>query len=189
MNLQTLISNDRLANLVSYAERARTLEGDFAEFGVFRGGSLELIAKLHRERRIIGIDSFEGLPKPGDRDNFHKKGDFKETNYSDVKGYFRLMYPNVEIIKGFSPFDKLDPGKKYAFVHIDVDLYQSVWEGLDFFYPRMVEGGIIILDDYGFESTEGAKKATDEFCAGIKTFHAELKYADGLSFKQYVIIC
>lgn len=189
MKLETLISDDRLFNICSYAARCKNLEGDMAEFGVFRGGSLEMIAEMNPNKTVWGIDSFEGLPKATDHDNFHKKGDFKETSFSDLKGYFHLTRPNVELIKGFSPFDKLNPDIKYCFVHIDVDLYNSVWEGLDFFYPRMVEGGIIILDDYGFESTEGAKKATDEFCQGIKSFHAELKYADGLSFKQYVIIC
>lgn len=188
MKLQTLISPDRLANLVSYAERVRMYEGDFAEFGVFRGGSLELIAKLHPERRIMGLDSFEGLPNPTKADNYHKKGDFSETDYMAIRGYFKIMYPNVAVIKGFSPFNQLNPDRKYAFVHIDVDLYRSVLEGLDFFYPRMVEGGIIILDDYGFETTEGAKKATDEFCRLITSFHSELKYADGMSHKQYVII-
>ncbi|MBP6694998.1 MAG: hypothetical protein KA161_07705 [Saprospiraceae bacterium] len=179
IKLQTLLSLDRLANLIRYNELIKELEGDVAEFGVFRGGSLELLAQLNPGKTVWGIDSFEGLPAPTDKDNYHKEGDFKEVEYENIKGYFGTMYRNVNLLKGFSPaiFLNIDPFKKFCFVHIDVDLYQSVKDGLDYFYPRMVDGGVIILDDYGWESTEGAKKATDEFAAEINpNFFGELFY-------------
>jgi len=163
--LQTLLSLDRLANLIKYSNMVYGMEGDIAEFGVFQGGSLELLAQHNAHKTVWGIDSFEGLPESTSKDNFHKKGDFNEVNFNDLKGYFSIMYRNVELVKGFSPdvFLGLHPHKKYSLVHIDVDLYQSVKDGLDYFYPRMVDGGVIILDDYGWESTEGAKIAVDEF--------------------------
>jgi hypothetical protein len=51
----------------------------------------------------------------------------------------------------------------FSFVHLDVDLYQPTHDSLAFFYPRMVTGGIIVCDDYGFDSCPGAKKALDDF--------------------------
>jgi len=165
LKLQTLLSLDRLANIMRYCELTKNLEGDVAEFGVFRGGSLELIAQLHPGKTAWGIDSFEGLPEPTQHDNHHKKGDFKEVEYENILGYFGTMHRNVNLLKGFSPdiFNNIDQYKKFCFVHIDVDLYESVAHGLAYFYPRMVDGGVILLDDYGWDTTEGAKRAVDEF--------------------------
>lgn len=194
LNLQTLLSSDRLANIIRYSELVKSLEGDVAEFGVFRGGTLELLAHLHPNKTVWGIDSFQGLPPAGPKDNYHKAGDFKEVDYDAIYGYFKTMLLNVELIQGFSPgvFNHLHPHKKYRFVHIDVDLYQSVKDGLDYFYPRMINGGVILLDDYGFESTEGAKFAVNEFIENLTEFpqfHGELKYYEnGPSHKQYLIV-
>lgn len=165
LTLQTLISTDRLANIIRFSELVKDLEGDCAEFGVFRGGSLELIAKLNPGKTVWGIDSFEGLPVPCEKDNYHKQGDFSETSYEDLRGYFAIQHRNVNLLKGFSPgvFKEIHPHKKFSFVHIDVDLYQSVKDGIDYFWPRMVDGGVILFDDYGWESTEGAKIAIDDF--------------------------
>jgi hypothetical protein len=53
-----------------------------------------------------------------------------------------------------------------AFVHIDVDLYEPTRESLEFLYPRVASGGIIVCDDYGFISCPGAVRAIDEYMAG-----------------------
>ncbi len=52
---------------------------------------------------------------------------------------------------------------EYSFVHIDVDLYQPTLDCLNFFYNRMIPGGIIISDDYKWQHTPGVKRAFDEF--------------------------
>jgi len=197
--LPTLISTDRLCNLIRYSEMVKDLEGDIAEFGVFQGGSLEILAKFNLHKTVWGIDSFEGLPISCEKDNFHKQGDFSETSYENLKGYFGIQHRNVNLLQGFSPdiFNVIHPHKKFCFVHVDVDLYQSVKDALDFFYPRMVTGGVIILDDYGFESTQGAKIAIDEFKkylneenikGNIFSKAGELFYYGNYSHKQYLII-
>lgn len=187
--LPSLIDDGRLGNIIMYAYRASKLqEGDFAEFGVFMGGSLELIAGIAKNKTVYGFDSFEGLPKPSEYDT-HKEGDFKDVNFDFLLKYFKDK--NVVLIKGWSPniFNPFLLTYKFAFVHIDVDLYNSVMDACNFFYPRMVKGGIMLLDDYGWESTKGAKKAMDEFFADkTPSYKGELKYADGISHKQYLII-
>ena len=192
LNLDTLISNDRLANIIKYADLARPLEGNYAEVGVFRGGSLELIAKLNPDKEIYAFDSFTGLPRPTEHDNYHQEGDFKDTDYEGLKFYFERFHHNITLFKGFVPhtFTMIDPFKMYSFVHIDVDLYQSVKDSLDYFFPRMVMGGIIIIDDYGFESTRGALVSVDEFVSNITpAFKGELfYYPGGPSHKQYLIV-
>jgi len=189
--LPTLLSSDRLANLIRYSNLVYGLEGDIAEFGIFQGGSLELLAQHNAHKTVWGIDSFQGLPPASDKDNFHKEGDFKDVDSRAIYGYFKVCYPNVELLKGFSPkvFESINPYKKFALVHIDVDLYQSVKDGLDYFYPRMVDGGVILLDDYGWQSTEGAKIAIDEFAATISPqFKGELFYYNDISHKQFLIV-
>ncbi|HBH79257.1 MAG TPA: hypothetical protein DDY39_05465, partial [Nitrospira sp.] len=58
--------------------------------------------------------------------------------------------------------------RRFAFVHIDVDLYQPIMDSLKFFFPRLLPGGIIVVDDYGYSIFPGAKKAVDEFRSGIE---------------------
>jgi predicted O-methyltransferase YrrM len=55
----------------------------------------------------------------------------------------------------------------FSFVHIDVDLYKTSMDCLDFFYKRMISGGLFVFDEYGFPGYESAeKKAVDEFFVG-----------------------
>ena len=56
--------------------------------------------------------------------------------------------------------------KRFAFVHVDADIYCSVHDACEFFYPRLVPGGVIVFDDYGFPSCPGARAAVDEFFDG-----------------------
>ena len=53
--------------------------------------------------------------------------------------------------------------KTFSFVHIDVDLYEPAKDSLEFFYPRMAEGGIILMDDYGLGTCPGVTSAGQEF--------------------------
>ncbi len=56
--------------------------------------------------------------------------------------------------------------ERVAWAHIDVDIYAAVRDCLEYLYPRMAPGGMIVLDDYGFPSCPGARRAVDEFFAG-----------------------
>ena len=122
------------------------------------------------------VDSFEGLSEILEEDkpeniNIYQsqKGDLK-SNISNVENLF-TDFDNVHILKGWIPeiFNILEPSNKYKFVHIDVDLYEPTLKSLEFFYPRLVEGGIIVCDDYNSKHFSGSKKAWDEFFSN-KTF-------------------
>jgi hypothetical protein len=146
-----------------------SLSGAVCEFGVYKGGSLELLTlTCNSDTSIFGIDSFQGLPKTGVED-FHQEGDFSDVDHIAVAGYFKMLYPNVKVLKGYSPdvFNFFDPNIRFRFVHVDVDLKKSVEDALDFFIPRMSDAGIILFDDYGFGSTLGAKKALDTWGKGV----------------------
>ncbi len=188
--LPTGISPDRLGMLIAYSWMMSEKPGAFAEFGVCQGGSLDLLSRLHPDRLIYGIDSFEGLPQGGVMDTYHTtKGEFalSEQELERLNIYF--IDKNVFIYKGFSPyiFNRISASEQYAFVHVDVDLYQSVKDALDYFYPRLINTGIMIFDDYGFPTTPGAKQAIDEF-NGRCTYRGEIVFNNGHKSGQYIII-
>ncbi len=188
--LPTGISPDRLAMLIAYSWMMSEKPGAFAEFGVCQGGSLDLLSRLHPDRLIYGIDSFEGLPQGGAMDTYHTtKGEFalSDNEFKNIQDYFAGK--KVWIFKGFSPeiFIPIPEFQEFSFVHVDVDLYQSVKDALDYFYPRLINTGIMIFDDYGFPTTPGAKQAIDEF-NGRCTYRGEIVFNNGHKSGQYIII-
>lgn len=189
-NLYTGLTPPRLANLMAYSFFVHEFRGSMAEFGVMKGGSLDLLSSLHPNKKIYGIDGFKGLPAPGTADT-HKAGEFalSDREYTDMDVYFKMQRPNVTILKGYSPqvFKLIPKETEFSFVHIDVDLFDSVNDALDYFFPRLIEGGVMIFDDYGFDSTPGAKLAIDQW-KGICRYRGELRFTGDIFCGQYLVI-
>jgi len=145
--------------------------GDTAECGVFEGAGSFLIcaATQHqggRSRTHYIVDSFEGLSEPDAVDGGSwRRGNLScdiETVRRNLAGFDRLSWCKGWIPEAFGCI----PATGFAFVHIDLDLYQPTRDSIEFFYPRMSTGGIIVCDDYGFTTCPGATKAIDDFLAG-----------------------
>lgn len=170
VGLESLLDYQRLAMVVAATRLTNDLEGDVIEFGTFRGGTAGLILQNLTEGKVMHVsDSFKGMPDVSSRDNFHNEGDFAETDEETVvQGLAQLggnFMPHVGFFSHTIPaMEKFGP-HRLAFAHIDADLYESVYEALEFCYPRMTNGGVMILDDYGAPSCLGAKQAADEFFA------------------------
>ena len=158
--------NEREAFFLYCAVKGTTkVEGDLAEVGVFQGASAKLICEAKGDRHLYLFDTFEGLPDPSDADN-KRQYQFSAGQYlSDVDSVKSYLsdYRCVSIVKGMFPatVDVIAEVKKFSFVHLDVDLYQSTHDCIEYFYPRMSRGGIIISHDYVLAS--GVRKAVDEF--------------------------
>jgi O-methyltransferase len=76
-------------------------------------------------------------------------------------------YRNVELRKGFFPDTAAGiEDQTFGLVHVDADIYRSVLDCCEFFYPRLRPGAAMVFDDYGCRTTPGAKEAVDEFCEG-----------------------
>ena len=103
------------------------------------------------------------MPEPDPTKDEVIKGEMADTSFEEVT---RLLadYPFVSVHKGLMPgtFSEITESS-FCFVHIDVDMYQSVLDCCDFFYPLTNAGGIWLFDDYGFPTCPGAKQAVDEF--------------------------
>ena len=193
--LPTLLDTTRICNLLKYAVRANeTMDSNavFAEFGSYKCGSGEILAKACPNRPLYLIDSFQGLPETNtDKGDSHFQGEFSDVDFIGTAGYFKMLYPNTRLLKGFSPsvFDFFDQNTKFTFVHTDCDLYQSGKDAIDFFWPRILPGGYFLWDDYGFTSCKGIKVLLDEFTDGLDCkFAGELIDPDGVSSKQFLII-
>jgi hypothetical protein len=139
------------------------LDGELAEVGVSRGGSARLICEVKGRRTLHLFDTFAGLPRPGydDANTVFWEGQFA-SNLEEVRSYLK-GYSNVCFYKGLFPETATAiADRKFCFVHLDVDLYQATRAGLEFFYPRMVRGGILISHDY---DSAGVRAAVDEYFA------------------------
>ena len=149
----------------SVAKSQSKLDGEMAEIGVFQGGSAKLICEAKGNKKLYLFDTFEGLPELSDKDThfgttYWKKNQFNNTTVESVKNYLS-KYENVFLYKGkFPNISGPVENSKFSFVHLDVDLYKSTLDCLDFFYPRMTIGGIIITHDY---HADGVKNAFNEF--------------------------
>jgi predicted O-methyltransferase YrrM len=156
------------------------LEGDILECGVFRGRSLLRMALAARElcpeKRVIGLDSFDGFPSetitsgdlgPG-RTLEKVRGRFKGASRTPLRLLRAAaeMNLNIELHPGF--FDKTLPslaGRKFCFVHLDCDIYESYKTCLEALYEQVVPGGVILFDEYACSVWPGATRAVDEFFA------------------------
>ncbi len=171
MRLKTLLGNPRLFRLKMYTLFTNCMDGSIAEVGVYQGGSAQFIAKhKNKKKKFFCFDTFEGMPKTNEQfDNYHKEKDFNDVDYPKIKEVLE-NFANTKVFKGIFPKENSDVIKdeKFSFVHIDVDIYQSYLDCLDFFYPRMLLGGIMAFDDYNQNTCLGAKKAVDEFFANKK---------------------
>lgn len=161
-----LLSDHEADQLMMAVERTAKVPGDIAEVGTYKGVSAKLIAEargVKSDKAIYLFDTFTGLPDLEEIDKSH----FKERQYQagekDVANYLS-SYPNVFLYAGIFP-DTAGPikEKRFSFVHLDVDLYKSTKEALEFFYPRMSQGGAIISHDY--MTAPGVRKAIDEYMA------------------------
>ena len=166
----TLVSDDRLYVLAMLLEQALgTCGGDVAECGVYRGGTARLLLDTMRAagsgRRIYLCDTFDGMPDTDPVADVHRKGDFGDTSQAQVQREFAGA-SDVQLVPGVIP-DSLVPlgDRRFCFVHIDLDLHASILGAARFFYDRVMPGGFLVFDDYGFSSTPGARRAVDEFFA------------------------
>ena len=158
---------------------SRNIEGDFAECGVWKGHSAWCAAALIKEsggsRRFHIFDSFEGLSERGREDG--TRFSLSPRQLEEERRLFacgeEVVRKNLEefdflsFYKGWIPsrFDEVADAK-FAFAHLDVDLYQPTMDSLEFFFERLSKGGVIVVDDYGHTSFDGCTKAVREFIKG-----------------------
>lgn len=186
----TMTSTKRIAALceaVKYIVDSR-IEGDIVECGVWRGGSMMAVAKSLRwlgdEGRTLHLfDTFEGMTPPTEHDvefDGQSAGTLlASSDKNDAESVW--CHAPLDGVKAVLSMTGYDPGKlvfvqgrvedtlpesapeRIALLRLDTDWYESTRHELEHLYPRLVPGGVLIIDDYGH--WQGARKAVDEYIA------------------------
>ena len=165
---RTLVTIDRCFIIYQYAMWAKVKEGSMAEVGVYKGGTAKIISCAAPLKKLCLFDTFEGMPDVNMQVDIHRKGDFNDTSIISVKNFLK-DHDNIHYCPGLFPETVSDlKDERFCFVHIDVDIYTSVKDSLIYFYDRMVDGGVIVFDDYEMPTCPGVKKAITEFLEGKK---------------------
>ena len=147
------------------------------EIGVFKGGSVKFIAETLRQSGrslpVYACDTFTGhAVVDGAQDGRHQVDkQFTGVDLAQVEAYLR-DYPEVRLVAGdiHVTATALDAVDAFGLVHIDVDVYPPTKFCLERFAPRVVVGGLVVVDDYGFKTCPGARRAVDEFAAANLQF-------------------
>ena len=168
---RTLMPASRLARLWDIAAEVSSLDGAVVECGTYKGGSAFVLASRLRNKPIWLFDSWEGCPSSSEFDidisgRLGQKGDFEASfdEFNKFLRHFPNQGKNVTAVRGWFentlPTYKTRIGK-ISLLHLDGDWYESTKTCLECLFERVVDGGFIIIDDYGYWS--GCRKAVDEF--------------------------
>lgn len=158
---RALIDHRKLIQVRRFVMETNGLEGDLAELGVYRGGVARVIAHFMRPgSRLHLFDTFEGIPEDDAAPGGHRKGDFA-TSFEEVQELLAGL--PVTFYRGWFPGPLPPEGTRFRFAHVDMDTYQSTLAALDYLIPRMVPGGILLFDDYGWHMCQGVQCALHEF--------------------------
>ena len=158
---ESLLSGNEAFLLHSLAAAQCGLDGAMAELGVYQGSSAQLICEAKKDRPLYLFDTFAGMPRPDGSDrSIFSHGQFA-ASLPAVRGLLST-YQNVCFFPGLFPQSAVSiPDVRFSLVHLDADLYSSTLAGLEFFYPRMISGGIIIAHDYSI--LPGVSRAFADF--------------------------
>lgn len=177
------------------------IQGDIVECGVWKGGSSMLCALTLRMlvetyRNVYLYDTYSGMSEPTEKDvDFKgqqaKKGDFNEwcaIPLDDVKKtMYSTGYPHDKIVfvkgKVEDTIPRIIP-EKIALLRLDTDFYESTYHEMVHLFPRLVSGGVLIIDDYGH--FKGAREAVDRYIQenGVRILLNRIDYTGRIGVKQ-----
>lgn len=158
--MTSLLSEEKQWVIECLVRETRGLPGALAELGVYKGGNALRMAQAGMGKKIYLFDTFEGIPEKGPFD-VHNVGDFSDVSLEEIRKMFEGFQADFRVGK----FPETTKGIEAAFtvVHIDADQYEATKAGLDYFWPRLVYGGYIVLDDYAWPQCPGVMRAVDAF--------------------------
>jgi O-methyltransferase len=164
--------------LVSHEINKNNLKGNLAEVGVYKGKFARYINYYFPERVLYLFDTFEGFDNRdiiNETNNKFSAGDQDFTDTS-IESVLKLMpFPlKCRPVKGFFPESAIHITDEFVFVSLDADLYEPIYSGLHFFYPKLVSGGYIFVHDFNNDSYRGARQAVENFCSEQKVNYLPL---------------
>jgi len=182
----------RLHVLSWAAKNALNVEGDFVECGVFKGFCSAVLCKYldfnSLDRKFYLYDTFSGLPEETSTKREREAWDYADFDPDEVlKEVLDVFsdYKNVEVIKGMVPntFQESSP-EKIAFLHIDMNSVQAEILALEHLFERVVPGGFIVLDDFGWACNKNQNIAEMKFMNERQHQVLELPTGQGVILKH-----
>lgn len=185
-NFYLSCDNTRFSKFLAHYElykMTRDLPGAIAECGVYKGVSFVRFAgfrslfEIPQSRKLIGFDTFGKFPETGYKDDkkyrdklvkvsgeqsISKEQLFEVLKNKDIDKNIELI--EGDVVKTVPKYIKENPHLKISLLNLDTDIYEPGVVILKYFWPRIVKGGILILDDYGV--FPGETKAVDEYFKG-----------------------
>ena len=163
----TLLGAERLSNLYNAVKKLGDTGENvaLAELGTYKGGSALVMHLAAPQLPIHIFDTFEGMPDSNGAQEVHKAGDFNDTSFQTVSEFIRSNSPNpgnVFFHQGFFPGTFHLQNTDFGVVHLDGDYYETTKAGIEVFYPRLVDGGYLFFDDYGWPNCPGVRRAIYE---------------------------
>jgi O-methyltransferase len=168
----TMVDLYRCYELWTLVEQVEKLgqSGDYLEVGVWRGGTSVLIASrlnmLKSTSVLYAADTFTGVVKVTAADTSYVGGEHNNTSLGIVNDLIKkLKLKNINVLEGIFPDDTVhlvQEPVKFKLCHVDVDIYQSAKDVVSYVWERLIVGGIIIYDDYGFFTCDGITKLVEE---------------------------
>lgn len=166
-------------SLIAEEINSEKLDGDVAELGVAKGKFARVINALFPEKTLHLFDTFEGFPENDvEMDKKFNYSNVSPSTYSDcsIDEVLKTMrYPGKCVIhKGYFPETAEGLDKRFCFVNIDCDLYKPIFDGLKYFYPRLVKNGCIFVHDYRSKYYKGVRPALKEFARQYEVSYSVL---------------
>lgn len=171
--------------LCHFAKMATHLKGDFLEIGAYKGNTANIILTIsgieHTNKNYYLYDTFE-----------HKEGDLNHAMPEHSADLFQKVqkrfekYPFVKVVKGYVPqsFEGNFP-ESVAFAHIDLNQAPAELAALNAILPRLVKGGVIVFDDYGWWGYHEQKETQDPVLAAHGLAALELPTGQGIVIKPF----
>lgn len=171
----TFVDQYKCYELWEQLGQLRHVPGDVLEVGVWRGGTGVLMATRARDLGMDAVvhlaDTFEGVAKAGEADPWYKGGEHADTSPEIVRALAQRNGVEVDILVGTFPDQTAAriEDRSFRLVHIDVDVYDSARDTLEWAWPRLAVGGLVVWDDFGAFECEGvATLGRQLFDAGIE---------------------
>lgn len=166
----TRFDHNRISSLELIAEEIyqNNISGNIAELGVYKGDFAKDINAVFSDRKLYLFDTFVGFDSRDVKTELNKNfsdgtQDFSDTSVKSVLA--KMIHPeNCIVRKGFFPETAKELEETFCFVSIDADLYEPIYLGLNYFYPRLAKGGYIFVHDFNNDLYKGAREAVCKFC-------------------------
>jgi O-methyltransferase len=174
------------------ANKGRSIEGDFVECGVFKGGFAKAVTSYTEfsniaDKKYYLFDTYTGLAEKYSSEKEKKREkDYHryETDYFDEAKRNFESFKNVVLVKGMVPETLLSVEiNKVAFLSIDMNSAIPEKHALEHFWDKLSSGAVIVLDDYGFNGYEEQRKVHEEFAKSKNCEILSLPTGQGLIFK------